>query len=86
MVRTDFQEHYQSVDEVLKDLGQSRNDSHPQDHPLNDESETLATNLVNQTESTKKQTTLGNRYRHKLLYLPLILILLVLVTSELIRP
>ena len=86
MVRSNFQERYQSVDEVLKDLGQSRNDSKPQDHPLNDDSETLATNLVNQTESTRKQTTLGNRYHNKLLYFLLILIPLVLVTSELVRP
>ncbi len=86
MVRTNFQERYQSVDEVLKDLGQSRNDSKPQDHLLKDESDTLATNLVNHTESTKKQTSLGNRYPKKFLYISLILISLVLITSELIRP
>ena len=86
MVRTDFQERYQSVDEVLKYLGQSRNYNNPEKNSINHESENLTTNLVNQTESTKKQTTLGNRYRNKLLYLPLILIPLILVTSELVRP
>lgn len=86
MVRSNFQERYQSVDEVLKDLGQSRNYNQLEENPINHESETLATNIGNQTKTTKKQTTLVNRYRSKFFYLPLILIPLLLVTSELVRP
>lgn len=86
MVRSNFQERYQSVDQVLRDLGQSRNYNQLEENSINHESETLATNSINQTETTKKQTTLGTKYHSKFIYLTLILIPLLLVTSELVRP
>ena len=88
MVKTDFQERYQSVEEVLKDLGQ-RNDRE-ETEPLVPEiaaslSETKQMNNEN-TVAAPNLTPSSSRFNYKLLYLPLILFSLLLVGSELIQP
>jgi serine/threonine protein kinase len=88
MVRTDFHERYQSVEEVLKDLGQRNNRSEPREDSINNRQKLVTTDLVNNHEQTETEnkTVVPNNYRNKLLYLPLIVIALLLIGSEVIKP
>jgi len=82
MVRTDFRERYQSVEEVLKDLTQQNRLK-----PI----ENIAANSLgitkSQIDNQPKRTnlSLGN-YWKKLWYLPLIILPLLIITSEVINP
>ena len=81
MVRTDFKQRYQSVDEVLKDLGQ-RNRLEP--------AEVTANSLgLSETHLSHHQTHTSFRQRNyltKFWYVPLIGIPLLIIASEAIHP
>ena len=78
MVRTDFTERYQSVEEVLKDLNRSNNIDRLKDDSPNLE----VTRLINNLKTAIAQPQFGK----KLLYLSLILMPLLLIGSEVIQP
>ena len=86
MVRTNFQERYQSVEEVLKDLSQKNNFIEPIQKPLISEQKLLPTEIVNDNKKNKDLTKTIKKYRNKLLYLPLIIISFILIGSELTKP
>ena len=81
MVRTDYQERYQSVEEVLKDLGQRNNRSEQKKYQTinNQNSQNLVkTKIIN---TIKPSNSLK-----KLWYLPLIVAFLLIIGSELTKP
>ena len=88
MVRTDFRERYQSVEEVLKDLGQ-RNNRNDRDRSLPEDNPNLGeTKQINyQLETTSNKVVPPSKSGKKLLYLALIFIpLLLIIGSEAIAP
>lgn len=87
MVRTDFKERYQSVEEVLKDLSQRDNPSGfnhdlPNNSPSLEPTKPISPNL----ETTVKIATPQSKVRQKLIYLPLILLPLLVLVSEITHP
>jgi serine/threonine protein kinase len=86
MVRTNFQERYQSVEEVLKDLGQRKNHSQLKENSIINNQNLIETNIVDNHAINKNSTVIVKSDRHKILYLPLIAIALLLIASELIKP
>lgn len=85
MVRTDLKDRYQSVEEVLKDLGQRNNFNTIQNHQLANEQKCIPTKLEKNHETGLKSLFKNNSYL-KFLYLPLIIFSLLLISSELIKP
>ena len=88
MVRTDFQERYQSVEEVLKDLGQRNNRQDLARSLPKDNHNLVETKQINyQRESTANKVVPPSKSGKKLLYLSLIFIpLLLIIGSEAIEP
>lgn len=86
MVRTDARERYQSVEEVLKDLNQ-RNNFHEFSLSLPASDPSLKSSVQdNNPESTVIQATTRSQLRRKTIYLPIVVVLLLLVGSEIIKP
>ena len=82
MVRTDFLDRYQSVEEVLKDLGQK---NRPQPN------KSVTTNISKTTASEKEKRPQNKNsspvnYFKKIGYLPIIIVPLLITTSEAINP
>ncbi len=86
MVRTDFQKRYQSVEEILKDLGRRNNGNTRENSFLQTDSKLAETKPINNIEQSDVQTLTKARDRRKLRYLPLIVIPLLLIGSEVIKP
>jgi serine/threonine protein kinase len=87
MVRTNFQERYQSVEEVLKDLGQRNNPSEPIDRVGENQASLVETKQINNHPKTiANQAIAKHKFGNKLLSLLLILVPLLLIVSEVIKP
>ena len=82
MVRTDFRERYQSVEEVLKDLGQKNRPQLAEKRTVNslDITEDRIINHIQNTSSSPRN------YLKKYWYLPLIILPLLIIASEAINP
>jgi len=82
MVRSDFVERYQSVEEVLKDLGQRGHIS----QSLNNSTESTSIQKANNISQANIPTFVIPVKRNKLLYLSIAAIPLILIYSELVKP
>ena len=82
MVRTDFRERYQSVEEVLKDLGQK---NRPQ--PVEKGTANSLGITETQIDAQQRRTNLSpGNYLKRLWYIPVIIVPLLIIASEVTNP